>query len=171
MKRRITSILASVALAAGALSACGDEKSGAEKLDLTAKTGERVAAGAKTGSFELAPAAPRSYAGLKGAATMTRGKSGTVVRVELSGLNPGTRLESHVHEKPCAQAEGGAHYQFLKGGPEEPPNEIHVEGLVAGKAGTAVASADITEIAGPLALSVVVHDAVRGGKVACADLA
>lgn len=165
-------MLASVVLAAGALSACGgDDKSESKELELTAKTGERVSGGAKTGSFKLVPAAPRSYGALKGSATMTRRESGTVVRVELSGLKPGTRLESHVHEKPCAQDEGGAHYQFLKGGPEEPPNEIHVEGLVADKDGTASASADLTEIAGPLALSVVVHDAVRGGKVACADLA
>ncbi|MGI8593570.1 MAG: hypothetical protein ACR2ML_04260 [Solirubrobacteraceae bacterium] len=171
MARRIALILASAALGAGALSACGDDdKTGSEQLELTAKTGERVSAGAKTGALRLVDAAPMSYGELTGSAMMTRSESGTTLRVQVSGLEPGTRLAGHVHEKPCAQDEGGDHYQFLRGGAEEPPNEIHVK-LVAGKGGAATATASTPQIAGLLALSLVVHDAIRGGKVACADLA
>ncbi len=170
MTPRIAPALASMLLAVGVFTACGgDDKAGAKELELKAKTGERVPAGAETGVFRVLPAAPKSYRELKGSATLTRSTSGTKVRVELSGLNPGTELEGHVHEKPCAQDEGGDHYQFVKGGEEEPPNEIHVE-LKAGTDGSATATGENPGIAGPLALSVVVHDATRGGKVACADL-
>lgn len=162
-------MLASVALAAGALSACGDDdKAGSKQFELTAKTGERVPAGAKTGALRLVAAAPKSFGELTGSATLTRSKTGTQVRVQVSGLEPGTRLNGHVHEQPCAKEEGGEHYQFLKGGAEEPPNEIHVK-LVAGKDGAATATADTPQIAGSAAMSFVVHDAIRGGKVACAD--
>ncbi len=161
-------MLAMLALAAGALSACGgDEETGSE---LEAKTGEPVIAGAKTGALKLLAAAPASYRKMTGSTTLTRSMDGTTVRVQLSGLEPGTRLAGHVHELPCAQDDGGAHYQFLKGGSEEPPNEIHVE-LVAGKDGTATATTDTPQVAGSAAISLVVHDEVRGGKVACADVA
>ena len=170
MTPRIAALLAIGALMAGALGACGEDEASSKKPQLTAKTGEPVPAGTKSGSLRLVPSAPRSYRKLTGTATLSRSRTGTKVRVQVSGLEPGTRLEGHVHEKPCAQDEGGDHYQFLKGGEEEPPNEIHLK-LLAGKDGAATSSTDTPRIAGPLALSLVVHDAVRGGKVACADLA
>jgi len=170
MPLRITAMLASVFLAAGALSACGGDEKAGSKSQLTAKTGETVPAGAKSGALRLVDAAPVSYAKMKGSAMLTRSESGTTMRVMISGLKPGTRLAGHVHQQRCAQEEGGDHYQFLRGGAKEPPNEIHVK-LLAGAGGAATATTSTPLIAGPAAMSVVVHDAIRGGKVACADVA
>ncbi|HEX5984531.1 MAG TPA: hypothetical protein VFY69_10025 [Solirubrobacterales bacterium] len=106
-----------VLVAASALVACGsDEETSAELEEIV--TGEMIA---------LADAPP-AYAEVSGKAELGRGEKGTTVRLSVSGLEPNTAYIAHLHTGGCDQPDpGGPHFQFEKGGSEEPPNEIHLE--------------------------------------------
>ncbi len=105
-------------IAAAAMAACGSG---------SGTTGE---IGTIVGG-ELIPlaGAPDVYADVSGEADITRTESGTtLVSLNASGLQPQTRYMAHLHTGGCDQADpGGPHFQFEKGGSEEPPNEIHLE--------------------------------------------
>jgi hypothetical protein len=118
---RVVSVLLALA-AAAALIACGGDGSTAENTGL-APEGETV-----RGRFEPLASAPAAYADLSGDAELRRADGGTKVSLSITGLEPRTRYVAHLHVGSCEQPDpGGPHFQFEKGGSEEPPNEIHLE--------------------------------------------
>lgn len=117
-KKLLVAIL--VLVAAAALAACGSSD------DSTSGTrGEESAAVA--GKFEPVADAPAGYSEVTGEAELERADGGTVISISVSGLEPKTRYMAHLHTGGCDQADpGGPHFQFEKGGSEEPPNELHL---------------------------------------------
>jgi hypothetical protein len=113
-----------------------------------------------------------------GSVKMTIGPSGTVVRVNVSGLDRGKVYGSHLHNGTCASG-GGGHYQDIEGGDVVPPNELWLSsggvglvpnpGGVAHGVGSAVWQARVASTA-TNARSVVVHEPGSGTRIACADL-
>ena len=143
-----------VVFAAGALAACGSGDSGT-----TEASGEESAA--VTGQFAPLAGAPADYSKVDGEAELTRVDGGTTVAISLTGLQPKTRYMAHLHTEGCGSADpGGPHFQFEKGGGEEPPNEIHLE-FASNAAGEGEAEAS-SKREGPVgeAGSVVVHTVV-----------
>ena len=131
--KRVAPALLALA-AAAALTACG----GGESTGATDTT-----AGAETvsGRFEPLTGAPAAYAGVSGEAELTRADGSTTVSLSLNGLEPRTEYVAHLHTGGCDQADpGGPHFQYEKGGSEEPPNEIHLE-FTSNAAGEAEAGA------------------------------
>ena len=116
---------------------------------------------------------------IHGSAKMTIGPSNTVVKINVSGLDPAKTYGSHLHNGTCATG-GGGHYQDIAGPEIVPPNELWLtnsglmlrsnSGGVAHATGSAPwiartsASAPTTN-----ARSVVVHEP-GGARIACADL-
>lgn len=112
--------LFAVIAAAMALAACGSSDSGS-----TENSGND---GEVSGKFALVADAPSGYSKVDGEADLERSDGGTDVSLEVSGLEPKTAYVAHLHTGGCDQADpGGPHFQFEKGGSEEPPNEIHLE--------------------------------------------
>ncbi len=108
-------------VAAGALAACGSSDSG---------TTETVGDGSAPVSGQFAPVAdaPAGYSEVDGEAELTRADGGTTVSLSATGLEPKTAYVAHLHTGGCDQTDpGGPHFQFEKGGSDEPPNEIHLE--------------------------------------------
>ena len=112
-----------------------------------------------------------------GHAQMVRRPSGTTaVELHVDGLTPGGSDASHVHSQACADGEADGHFQ--QAGPTAgttPPNEIWPGGgpWTANAAGIADVRTTAPYVAGPSAVSVVVHDLSlpsTANKVACADL-
>lgn len=130
------------------------------------------------GVFSETSAGSSSGYDVHGSAKMTIGPSGTVVRVNVSGLDPDKVYGSHLHNGTCASG-GGGHYQDVEGGAVVPPNELWLNsgrfglvpnpGGVAHGAGAAVWQARVTSTA-TNARSVVVHEPGTGTRIACADL-
>ncbi len=139
-----------VLVAAGALAACGSSDSS------TTETGEESAA--VSGEFETLAGAPAGYAKVAGEADLERADGGTTVSIKVSGLEPKTEYVAHLHTGGCDQADpGGPHFQFEKGGSEEPPNEIHLE-FTSDASGEAEAeAASKREVPAGEAGSVVIH--------------
>lgn len=89
-------------------------------------TGEEEAA--VSGEFAVVADAPAGYPEVTGEAELERSDGGTELSLDVSGLKPKTAYVAHLHTGGCDQADpGGPHFQFEKGGSEEPPNEIHLE--------------------------------------------
>lgn len=108
-----------------------------------------------------------------GRAQMIRTADGrTQVTIEVSGLEPGVTYAAHVHAAACAVGEADGHYKHDPAGAVTPPNEIWPGPVTANAGGSASGRTVADFVAGPTAVSVVVH---RPGpvpnKVACADLA
>lgn len=130
------------------------------------------------GVFSETSAGSTSGYDIHGSAKMTIAASGTVVRVNVSGLDPNKVYGSHLHNGTCV-AGGGGHYQDVEGGAVVPPNELWLSsggvglvpngGGVAHGAGSAEWQARITSAA-TNARSVVVHEPGAGTRIACADL-
>ena len=110
------------------------------------------------GTFAAVAGAPSAYSEVGGEAVLTRAGGGTEVTIELTGLEPETEYMAHLHTEGCGGSDpGGPHFQFEKGGSEEPPNEIHFEfESNASGEGRAVAKSD-REVPQGEAGSVVVH--------------
>jgi hypothetical protein len=116
---------------------------------------------------------------IHGSAKMTIGSAGTVVKINVSGLDPAKTYGSHLHNGTCASG-GLGHYQDTEGGAAIPPNELWLAnsgltlrsnpGGVAHATGSAVWIAR-TSAATPTtnARSVVVHEP-GGTRIACVDL-
>jgi hypothetical protein len=176
-----------VLIAAAALAACGSSDS-----DTTETSGEGTPP--VTGQFAAVADAPASASKVDGEAELTRSNVGTTVSISVTGLEPKTEYIAHLHVGGCDQAEpGGPHFQFKKGGSEEPPNEIHLEFTSnAGGEGEAEASSK-REVPVGEAGSVVIHadeeshhemvafvhegedhgdepEHAPSGKIACAEL-
>ncbi|HET7445028.1 MAG TPA: hypothetical protein VFJ57_10255 [Solirubrobacterales bacterium] len=125
---------------------------------------------AVAGAFEVLPGAPPDYAKVSGDAELTRADGGTTAEIELSGLAPNTAYVAHLHTGGCDQPDaGGPHFQFEKGGSEEPPNEIHFEFESDAKGeGSAKATAD-QEVPAGEAGSIVLHLADDHGTAMAAS--
>ena len=117
---------------------------------------------------------------IHGSVKMTIGPAGTVVKVNVSGLDPAKEYGSHLHNGTCASG-GGGHYQDVVSTTDvTPPNELWLSsrgeavlvpnpGGVAHGAGAATWPARISSDS-TNARSVVVHEPVTGVRIACADL-
>ncbi|NYE35713.1 PKD repeat protein [Nocardioides cavernae] len=111
-------------------------------------------------------------AGLTGTAVLVRGRGQTRTSLVVTGARAGAQHPVHVHEKPCDVDDGGAHFRFDTTQPFAEPNEI----WPAFAADAAGASGPVEVVkplrAGPLAVSVVVHDPTNPARrIGCADLA
>ncbi len=105
---------------AAVFAACGSSD------DSTSSTGGEESA-TVSGKFAPVSDAPAGYSNVSGEAELERTDGGTVVSLEVSGLEPKTQYMAHLHTGGCDQANpGGPHFQFEKGGSEEPPNELHL---------------------------------------------
>lgn len=121
-KKLMAAMLALVA--AAALVACGSSDDG------TTGASEAVAeeSAPVKGVFEPLPDVPIAYSRVGGEAELERANGGTTVSIAVTGLEPNTAYIAHLHTSACGLADsGGPHFQFEKGGSEEPPNEIHLE--------------------------------------------
>jgi Cu-Zn family superoxide dismutase len=106
---------------------------------------------------------------LAGRAQMVRTADGkTIVAIHVTGLAPDTTYGAHVHQQACGSGDADGHYRFDPAGPAAPPNEIW-PGFTTDAAGVGNGKATADGIAGPTAVSVVIH-APGGAKIACADL-
>lgn len=150
VRKMLVALLAVVAV--GALAACGSSDE-----STTAKGGEEVAV---SGEFTPVADAPADDSKVTGEAELERADGGTTVSIRLSGLEPKTVYIAHLHTGGCDQSDpGGPHFQFEKGGSEEPPNEIHLE-FTSNASGDAEATASSKrEVPAGEAGSVVVHSA------------
>jgi hypothetical protein len=118
-KKPIVAML--VLVAAVALAACGGGD------DTTAGTGAAESA-AVTGKLTALADAPAAYSKASGEAELERADGGTTVSLTATGLEPKTAYVAHLHTGGCDQVDpGGPHFQFDKGGSDEPPNEIHLK--------------------------------------------
>jgi hypothetical protein len=126
------------------------------------------------GQFSLFAAGvgdPR-FDGLRGHAQMIRTADGkTIVKIEVTGLVPGTTYPVHVHAAPCGIGAADGHFQFEPGGAVDNFNELW-PGFTANAAGAGNGMAVADRSAGERAVAVVIHspDATPAPKVACADL-
>lgn len=119
LKKLMTMMLALAAAAALAACGGGDDST-------TATNGEESVP--VTGELTSLADAPAGYSEVMGEAELERSNGGTVVSLDVSGLEPETRYIAHLHTGGCDQADpGGPHFQFEKGGSEEPPNELHLK--------------------------------------------
>jgi hypothetical protein len=108
---------------------------------------------------------------VQGHASMIRTPHATLVSVTVGGLLPGATYGSHVHNQGCADGNAGGHYSFgfpVPGGALD-GSEIWPGPFTANSAGRATGWVMVDEVAGPEAVSVVIH-APGGAKIACADL-
>ncbi|WP_240121431.1 MULTISPECIES: superoxide dismutase family protein [unclassified Streptomyces] len=121
------------------------------------------------GSFTLLDTRPPGMDDVKGTAWLAQGPKGTTVTVSLTGLKPGHHYMAHLHARHCNADNGGPHFQFTKGGPTAPPNEVHLvfDADASGKAMTTVGNDKKT---GEGAVAVVVHPMeAMDNRIACAD--
>ncbi|HEV2727978.1 MAG TPA: hypothetical protein VGV34_06765, partial [Solirubrobacterales bacterium] len=159
-KKLVVAVLALVV--AAALAACGGDDGA------TGTSGDEVAP--VTGEFAAVAEAPAGDFQVAGKAELERVDGGTVVSISVSGLEPNTRYVAHLHTGGCDQADpGGPHFQFEKGGSEEPPNEIHLR-FTSDAAGKAEATASSKrEVPPGEAGSVVIH--VDSGEMTSSEAA
>jgi len=122
------------------------------------------------GEFQLLDTAPPGSDDVAGTAWVAQNKKGTTVTVRLTGLEPGEVYAAHLHAETCETDDGGPHFAFEEGGPEVPPNEVHL-GFTADDDGTGEATVTNDREVGDGAPAVVVHPAdAQDNRLACADL-
>ena len=142
-----------VLVAAAAITACGSSDSGT-----TDTSGEENAP--VSGQFAPVADAPAGDSKVDGEAELTRADGGTTVSLSVTGLEPKTDYVAHLHTGGCDQADpGGPHFQFQKGGSEEPPNEIHLEFTSNGAGEGEAEASSKREVPVGEAGSVVIHTA------------
>jgi hypothetical protein len=105
---------------------------------------------------------------ISGHVLMLRSNNRTSVILVVKGLAANTTYGAHVHLQACGVGDAGVHYKFDPSGPVDNVNEIW-PGFTTNKHGVGVGIARNEGIAGPTAVSVVIH-APGGAKIACADL-
>lgn len=102
--------------------------------------------------------------------TMTRGDEGkTTVRVEVQMLKPSTMYMIHVHDKPCAAANGGGHYKLDYGVTAAVENNEIWLNLTTDAAGRADKTVVVDHVARAEAQAIVIH-AADNTRLACIDL-
>jgi superoxide dismutase, Cu-Zn family len=126
-----------------------------------------------SGDFVSFAAADAGEQAIAGHAQMVRRANGTTkVSIHVTGLEPGATYGSHVHAAPCGTNDADGHYNFgfaVSGGAGPGNAEIWPGPVVANGGGVANGKATVAAIAGPSAVSVVIHRST-GEKIACADL-
>jgi hypothetical protein len=144
-KKTLALLLAALALGLG-LVACGGDSSSSE----SDSSSETVVEGSQDegvrGSFTPLANAPGGYAKVAGTAELKREDGKSTTTIELTGLEPNTEYMAHLHVAGCQGSDpGGPHFQFQKGGSEEPPNEIHLsfESDAEGAGGAEVESREV----------------------------
>lgn len=121
------------------------------------------------GPFKLLDTRPPGMDDVNGTAWQAQGPKGTTVTVSLTGLKPGDTYMAHLHAQHCSADNGGEHFQFKKGGPAKPPNEIHLM-FKAGKDGTAMTTVNNKKQTGKDAVALVVHPhKSQDNRIACVD--
>ncbi|MEU2990463.1 superoxide dismutase family protein [Streptomyces griseoincarnatus] len=121
------------------------------------------------GTFTLLDTRPPGMNDVKGTAWQAQGPKGTTVTVSLTGLKPGHVYMAHLHAQHCSADNGGSHFQFEKGGPAKPPNEIHLM-FTADKSGTGMTTVTNSRKTGKGAVAIVVHpNEAQDNRIACAD--
>ncbi|EGX58359.1 hypothetical protein SZN_18346 [Streptomyces zinciresistens K42] len=121
------------------------------------------------GSFQLLDTRPPGMDDVKGTAWLAQSAKGTTVTLSLTGLRPGDQYMSHLHAQSCATKGGGDHFQFVKGGPTVPPNEVHLM-FKADKMGMGMMTVNNDRRTGKGAVAIVVHpSATMDNRIACAD--
>jgi hypothetical protein len=137
---------------------------------LTIALAQAVAAdGAVVTRGEIHAFATGSALDIGGRAQMVRTADGkTIVTVHVTGLAADTTYGAHVHQQACGTGDADGHYRFDPSGPAAPPNEIW-PGFTTNAAGVGNGNVTVDALAGPTAVSVVIH-APGGAKIACADL-
>jgi hypothetical protein len=164
--RRVARVVSTAAVVAAAMCVGGASVAGAGSAISSHGVFSETSAGSSLG-YDV-----------HGSVNMTIGPSGTVVGVNVSGLDPDKVYGSHLHNGTCTSG-GGGHYQDIEGGAAVPPNELWLSsggvglvpnpGGVAHGAGSAVWQARVASTA-TNARSVVVHEPGSGTRIACADL-
>ncbi|MFJ1736839.1 superoxide dismutase family protein [Streptomyces sp. NPDC088254] len=121
------------------------------------------------GTFTLLDTRPPGMNDVKGTAWLAQGSKGTTVTVSLTGLKPGHVYMAHLHAQHCSADNGGSHFQFEKGGPAKPPNEIHLM-FTADKSGMGMTTVTNSRKTGKDAVAIVVHpNEAQDNRIACAD--
>ncbi|MGH9005256.1 MAG: hypothetical protein ACRDYV_19205, partial [Acidimicrobiia bacterium] len=120
---------------------------------------------------------------VRGTAQVTRSGSRTLIEVLVTGLEPGSVYDSHLHEGTCADVQS-AHYKNDLAGAEGPPNELWpssdptnpTAGLTADETGVARGTGVADWVARPTARAVWIHapadpsDPHAHARIGCADL-
>jgi len=123
------------------------------------------------GTFKLLDTRPPGLDAVKGTAWLAQGPKGATVTVKLTGLKPGASYMAHLHAQHCSAENGGEHFQFVKGGPAKPPNEVHLM-FEADKTGTGTTTVNNDRKTGKGAVAIVVHPSdALDNRIACADFA
>ncbi|WP_406175863.1 superoxide dismutase family protein [Streptomyces sp. NBC_00996] len=192
-RARLTVCCATVAATAAMLSACGGDSSGSssQKAAATSSTSpsksmsgmadtamgdpkatpayKMTGATVVKGAFELLDTRPPGMDDVKGTAWLAQGPKGTTVTVSLTGLKPGHQYLAHLHAQHCSAANGGEHFQFDKGGPTTPPNEVHLA-FTADRSGMGMTTVNNAKKTGKGAVALVVHPMeAMDNRIACAD--
>ncbi|MGW2045840.1 superoxide dismutase family protein [Streptomyces sp. NPDC001858] len=121
------------------------------------------------GAFQLLDTRPPGMDDVAGTAWLAQGSQGTTVTVSLTGLKPGGVYMAHLHAQQCSAENGGAHFQFEKGGATTPPNEIHLM-FTADTSGMGMTTVNNSTKTGKGAVAIVVHpNEAQDNRIACAD--
>lgn len=121
------------------------------------------------GAFKLLDTRPPGLDHVKGTAWLAQGPKGTTVTVRLTGLQPGASYMAHLHAQHCSAENGGEHFQFAKGGPAKPPNEVHLM-FDADSKGVGTTTVNNTRKTGKGAVAIVIHPSdALDNRIACAD--
>jgi PKD repeat protein len=124
-----------------------------------------------TGAFAAFADGLATHPDLAGTAELVRARSETRAAIDVTGLAPAAHHMVHVHEQPCDQANGGAHFRFDEALPFGPENEIWLPFTSDGEGSSGPVAVARPQRAGPKAVSVVVHDHANPAlRVGCADL-
>ncbi|MFJ3895393.1 superoxide dismutase family protein [Streptomyces sp. NPDC090083] len=187
---RASRLVPAIALAAALLAGCGggsahhaaakpqgsasahdmDSMSGMAMGDPSATPADKIPNSTVVeGTFKLLDTRPPGLDHVKGTAWLAQGPQGTTVTVKLTGLQPGASYMAHLHAQHCSADNGGEHFQFVKGGPAMPPNEVHLM-FTADKAGMGMTTVNNTRKTGKGAVAIVVHPSdALDNRIACAD--
>jgi hypothetical protein len=183
MRKPSTPILAIGVAASIALAACGTSAASQAETSTTSSGHDHDMASMDMGASDATPAysvegaslvkgqfeALSGADGSYGTAWLARHSNGTTVTIELESIAKSADHMAHVHSGPCDNG-GGPHYKFDPSGDHHPPNEIHLA-FTSDAAGLGVMTATNESVAGPEAVSVVVHSSAENApKFVCADL-
>jgi hypothetical protein len=184
LKRLLAGSLA-IPLAAFALSACGDDGGGggggidAPRPDVDAGPdggGGGIDAGPDTDltidSISGGRVEPFGiFQGIRGAAQLVRMKEALTAELYVEGLTADTEYIAHVHELPCDENSGGAHYKHDPAIVEESEaNEIWLRFTTDAEGNGKATTQQLGLIARMDAQAIVVHDPADGTRMACASL-
>ncbi|MBY5163860.1 ThuA domain-containing protein [Salsipaludibacter albus] len=146
---------------------------GGDVVDDTAPEASATLLGTFTGAFT-----PTAGWDTAGTATLEVTEDGTTLSADLSGLEPDTTHQGHLHEDVCGAVPMGGHYQDDPDGVEEPPNELWLldddsdpaAGFTSDGDGEATVDGSAPWTAGSTAQSVYVHAGEFGLPRGCATL-